>query len=83
MANRNNKSHTSFFFRRDENNSELVYCKICELNYSGTNKNPYAYTRKGGNTTSMINHLRDSHNITKENYTQHLDENGEVQLFQI
>jgi hypothetical protein len=42
-----------------------------------------AYTQKGENTTSMINYLRDSHNITKKNYTQHLDEHGEVQLFQI
>lgn len=80
-ADRNNKSHTSFFFRRDENNSELVYCKICELNYAGTNKKPYAYMRKGGSTTNMINHLRDIHNITKENHTQHLDEHDKVRFY--
>lgn len=80
-TNRSNKSHTSFFFRIDENNSELVYCKICELNLSGTHKKPYAYTRKGGNTSSMIAHLRDKHNITKDNYTQYLDEYKEVRLW--
>ena len=68
------------FFRIDDNNPELVYCKICELNLKDTNKKPYAYTRKGGNTTSMINHLRDKHNITKDNYTQYLDEHSEVRL---
>ena len=55
---RSNKSHTSFFFRIDENNSELAYCKICELLLSGTQTKPYAYTRKGGNTSSMIANLR-------------------------
>ena len=66
------------FFRIDENNSELAYCKICELNLSGTNKKPYGYTRKGGNTSSMIAHLRDKHDITKDNYAQYLDEHREV-----
>jgi hypothetical protein len=77
-ANRSNQSHTYFFFRVDNNNPELVYCKICELNLKDTNKKPYAYTRKGGNTSSMISHLRDRHNITRDNYTQHLDERSEV-----
>jgi hypothetical protein len=45
-ANSSNKSHTSFFFRIDEFNFEVAYCKICER----TNKNPYPYTRKGGNS---------------------------------
>ena len=77
-AERSNKSHTSYFFRIDESNSELAYCKICELNLSGTQKKPYAYTRRGGNTSSMIAHLRDKHDITKDNYTQYLDEHSEV-----
>ena len=38
-------------------------------------KKPYAYTR---NTSSMIAHLRDKHDITKDNYTQYLDEHSEV-----
>ena len=33
---RSNKSHTAFFFRIDEANSEIVYCKICEHNLFGT-----------------------------------------------
>src|SRR6266542_682668 len=78
--NRNNQSHTFFFFRIDDDNSELAYCKICELNFTGTNKKAYAYTRKGGNTTSMINYLRERHNITRNNYTQYLDEHNEVKL---
>jgi len=77
-AERSNKSHTSYFFRIDESNSELAYCKICELNLSGTQKKPYAYTRRGGNTSSMIAHLRDKHGITKDNYAQYLDEHSEV-----
>jgi hypothetical protein len=68
------------FFRIDENNSEVAYCKICELNLSGTNKKPYGYTRKGGNTSSMIAHLRDRHDITKDNYAQYLDEHREVMV---
>ena len=79
-TNRSNKSHTSFFFRIDENNSELAYCKICEFDLSGTQKKPYAYSRKGGNTSSLINHLRDRHNITKDNHKQYLNEHGEVFL---
>ncbi len=77
-AERSNKSHTSYFFRIDESNSELAYCKIYELNLSGTQKKPYAYTRRGGNTSSMIAHLRDKHGITKDNYAQYLDEHSEV-----
>ena len=77
-AERSNKSHTSYFFRIDESNSELAYCKICELNLSRTQKKPYAYTRRGGNTSSMIAHLRDKHGITKDNYAQYLDEHSEV-----
>ncbi len=78
-TNRSNQSHT-FFFRIDDDNSELAYCKICELNFTGTNKKAYAYTRKDGNTTSMINYLRERHNITRNNYTQYLDEHNEVKL---
>ena len=75
---RTNKSHTSYFFRIDENNSEIAYCKICEHNISGTRQKPYPYTRKGGNTSNMIVHLRDKHNITKSNFSQYLDVHKEV-----
>src|SRR5437763_5297129 len=40
------------FFRIDEANSEIVYCKICEHNLFGTRQKPYPYTRKGGNTSN-------------------------------
>ena len=71
---RTNKSHTAFFFRIDENNSEITYCKICEKN----NGTAYPYSRKGGNTSNMIVHLCDKHSITKNNYTEYLDEDKEV-----
>ncbi|GBC17178.1 zinc finger BED domain-containing protein 1-like [Rhizophagus irregularis DAOM 181602=DAOM 197198] len=74
VSDRNNKSHTSFFFHIDKNDSDLVYCKICEYDLSGSYRKPYAYTRKGGNTSSMIAHLRDKHGITKDNFTNYLDE---------
>jgi hypothetical protein len=73
LVNRSNQSHTAFFFRIDESNSEIAYCKICER--AG---NAYPYSRKGGNTSSLIAHLREKHNITKNNYTEYLDENKEV-----
>jgi len=79
-TNRSNQSFTFYFFWKDDDNPELVYCKICEQNLAGTHKKPYAYTRKGGNTTSMINHLREKHNVTRDNYKQYLDEHKEVRL---
>ena len=78
-ANHSNKSFTSYFFRKDEDNFKIVYCQICENNLSGCEK-PYPYTRKGGNTTIMINYLQDKHNVIKDNYTQYLNENGRVSL---
>ena len=71
------------FFRIDEANSEIVYCKICEHNLFGTRQKPYPYTHKGGNTSNMIAHLRDKHHITKNNYSQHLDEHREVLLLNV
>ncbi|CAG8637674.1 15757_t:CDS:1 [Cetraspora pellucida] len=73
-----NKSHTSFFFSIDKDNAELAHCKIYMCNFAGSWQTPYPYTRKGSNTSNMIAHLRDKHNITKDNYTDHLDEHNEV-----
>ena len=78
---RSNKSHTAFFFRIDESNSEIVYCKICERNFAGTRQKPYPYSRKGENTSNMIGHLRDKHGIIKDNYMEYLDEHQEVQYY--
>ncbi|PKC62250.1 hypothetical protein RhiirA1_397784 [Rhizophagus irregularis] len=58
----------------DENDSDLVYYKICEYDLSGSYRKPYTYTRKGGNTSSIIAYLRDKHRITKDNFTNYLDE---------
>ncbi|EXX53563.1 hypothetical protein RirG_242690 [Rhizophagus irregularis DAOM 197198w] len=71
---RKNRSHTIFFFRVD---GDFAYCKICESNFANTNKRAYGYSRKGGNTTNLIAHLRDKHNITKDNYSEYLDEHEE------
>ncbi|CAG8484464.1 526_t:CDS:1 [Cetraspora pellucida] len=73
-----NKSYTSYFFHIDEGNIEHAYCKICEHNFAGSRQTPYPYTRKGGNTSNMIAHLCDKHNIIKDNYTDFLDEHNEV-----
>lgn len=69
---RRNRSHTAFFFRIEE---DFAYCQICEKD---TNKIAYGYVRKGGNTSNLISHLRDKHNITKDNYLEFLDEDEEV-----
>ncbi|CAB4495133.1 unnamed protein product [Rhizophagus irregularis] len=71
---RKNRSHTIFFFRVD---GDFAYCKICESNFANTNKRAYGYSQKGGNTTNLIAHLRDKHNITKDNYSEYLDEHEE------
>ena len=73
--NRSNCSHTTYFFRVE---SDIAYCKVCETNFTGTNKSAYGYSRKGGNTTNLISHLRDKHNITKNNYFEFFDEQEEV-----
>ena len=78
---RNNQSHTSYFFRTDPINTSITYCKVCEINLAGARQKPYAYSRKGGNTTNLIAHLRDKHKITKENYLQFLDNSNQVIAF--
>jgi BED zinc finger len=82
-TNRSNQSHTTFFFSIDESNAEIAYCKVCERNFAGTNLKPYPYSRKGGNTSNMIAHLRDKHGINKDNYTEYLDEHQEVVLLNL
>lgn len=78
ISTRKNRSHTTFFFRIDDNDPNLAYCKICEINFAETNKTVRGYVRKGGNTTNLIAHLRDKHKITKDNYLEFLDEHEEV-----
>jgi hypothetical protein len=75
---RNNQSHTYYFFHNDPIDTTITYCKVCETNLAGTRQKPYAYSRKGGNTTNLIVHLRDKHKITKENYLKFLDDSNEV-----
>ncbi|CAG8615438.1 6544_t:CDS:2, partial [Cetraspora pellucida] len=68
---------TSTASTENKNNPDFAYCKICELNLVRSWQKPYLYTRKGGNTSNMIAHLRDKHNIIKDNYTDYLDEHNE------
>lgn len=77
VSTRKNRSHTSFFFRVE---GDYAYCKICEINFANTNKRIHGYSRKGGNTSNLISHLRDKHHITKDNYLEYLDEYEEVFL---
>ena len=56
------------FFHIDEDNNEIVYCKVCENNNTRIQK-PHQYTRKGGNTSNIIAHLCDKHGIIKDNHT--------------
>lgn len=81
ISTRSNRSFTSFFFRIDDEDSNFTYCKVCEKNLEGTNKTAYRYSRKGGNTSNLILHLREKHKITKKNYTNFLDEQEEVIFF--
>ena len=79
-TNCSNQSFTFYFFWKDNDNSKLVYCKICEQNLVGTHKKLYAYIYKSENTTSMINHLWEKHNVTRDNYKQYLDEHKKIRL---
>ncbi|CAG8519579.1 1268_t:CDS:2 [Cetraspora pellucida] len=75
-------SATSTASTKNENNSDFAYCKICELNLVGSQQKLYLYTCKGNNTSNMIAHLRDKHNIIKDNYTDYLDEHNELKCDQ-
>lgn len=75
---RSNRSHTTYFFRIEANDPNICYCKICEIDFAGTNKTAFGYSRKGGNTSNLIVHLRDKHNINKDNYLGFLNEHEEV-----
>ncbi|CAI2190007.1 7348_t:CDS:1 [Funneliformis geosporum] len=59
-AERSNRRHTSYFFRKDPNNNDVAYFIICER----TSKKPYPYSRRGGSTSNLSCHLRDKHEIT-------------------
>jgi hypothetical protein len=41
---RSNQSHTSFFYRIEADDLNIAYCKICEINFEGTNKTAYGYS---------------------------------------
>jgi hypothetical protein len=77
LAERSNKSHTSYFFRKDTTDNQIAFCIICEQD---TNKKPYPYSRKGVSTSNLSCHLRDKHGITRYNYLDFLDFNNEVNL---
>ncbi|RIB11668.1 hypothetical protein C2G38_2250016 [Gigaspora rosea] len=80
---RSNRSHTTYFFRPDSNDPFVAYCKTCEANLANTRQKLYPYSRKGGNTSNLINHLRDKHGITKDNYLGFLDEHNEPRRDQV
>ncbi|GBC47675.2 zinc finger BED domain-containing protein 1-like [Rhizophagus irregularis DAOM 181602=DAOM 197198] len=65
---RTNKSHTTYFFRKDTDDNEIAYCILCERKLAA-NRKPYPYSRKGGSTSNLAVHLRDKHG-PKENDAQ-------------
>ncbi|PKC75120.1 hypothetical protein RhiirA1_506003 [Rhizophagus irregularis] len=73
---RTNKSHTTYFFRKDTDDNEIAYCILCERKLAA-NRKPYPYSRKGGSTSNLAVHLRDKHGVTKNNYLEYLDVNNE------
>src|SRR2546421_4872981 len=74
---RTNKSHTTYFFRKDSDNIEIAYCILCERKLA-PNKKLYPYSRKEGSTSNLSAHLRDKHGIIKANYLEYLNVNNEV-----
>ncbi|CAB5211948.1 unnamed protein product [Rhizophagus irregularis] len=73
---RTNKSHTTYFFRKDTDDNEIAYCILCERKLAA-NRKPYPYSRKGGSTSNLAVHLRDKYGVTKNNYLEYLDVNNE------
>ena len=74
-ASRANKSHTSYFFVKDPSDNDIAYCIFCVRD---PDIDAYPYSRKGGSTSNMSNHLRERHRVTKFNYLEYLDANHEV-----
>ena len=74
---RTNKSHTTYFFRKDSDNIDIAYCILCERKLA-PNKKPYPYSQKGGSTSNLSIHLRDKHEIIKANYLEYLNVNNQV-----
>ena len=42
-ADRTNKSHTTYFFRKDTDDNEIAYCLLCERRIPD-DKKPYPYS---------------------------------------
>ncbi|CAB5369179.1 unnamed protein product [Rhizophagus irregularis] len=74
---RTNKSHTTYFFRKDTDDNEIAYCILCERKLAA-NRKPYPYSRKGGSTSNLAVHLQNKHGVTKNNYLEYLDVNNKV-----
>ncbi|CAG8637563.1 13446_t:CDS:2, partial [Cetraspora pellucida] len=70
---RANASYTNFFFEDDKVDNTIRYCKICVKELERSQQSPYPYTKSGGSTGNLTQHLRDKHNITTKNYKNYLD----------
>ncbi|CAG8451502.1 6231_t:CDS:2 [Cetraspora pellucida] len=76
-SSRTNASFTRFFFEDDKKDDQIKYCKICVKEYEGTRTKLYPYSKSGGSTGHLTHHLRERHNITANNYKEHLDSSQE------
>ncbi|CAG8445485.1 2564_t:CDS:2, partial [Cetraspora pellucida] len=54
-------------------NNESKYCKICIKECEETCSQPYSYSKSDSSTEHLTHHLHDKHNITANNYKEHLD----------
>jgi hypothetical protein len=82
-SSRANATFTRFFYKDDQTNSTITYCKICiqELDeLDEINAEPYPYNKSGSSTGNLVKHLREKHHITSKNYNKYLDNNEEVKL---
>ncbi|CAG8461934.1 28550_t:CDS:2 [Racocetra persica] len=76
-SSRTNASYTRFFFEDNKKDNQIKYCKICVKKYEETRTKPYPYSKSGGSTGHLTYHLRERHNITANNYKEHLDSSQE------
>ncbi|CAG8588136.1 5785_t:CDS:2 [Cetraspora pellucida] len=76
-SSRTNASYTRFFFEDNKKYDQIKYYKICVKEYKGTHIKPYPYSKSGGSIGHLTYHLRERHNITANNYKEHLDSSQE------
>ncbi|CAG8722301.1 14217_t:CDS:2, partial [Cetraspora pellucida] len=78
---RANATFTQFFYKNDQTDNTIMYCKICiqELDeLDKINAEPYPYIKSRSSTENLVKHLYEKHRITSKNYNRYLDDNKEL-----